>query len=84
MGPSNKPAICRGLFRYWALVPLGALHRHRVMVPTPHSGSREPVCSRGQGLCLLPLHPQKVGIRGVEGPWDEESGRFGFLEPQFS
>ena len=50
----------------------------------PHSASREPVCSRRQGLCLLPLHPQKVGMRGVEGLWDEESGRFGFLEPQFS
>ena len=50
----------------------------------PHSGSREPACSRRQGLCLLLLHPQKVGMRGVEGLWDEESGRFGFLEPQFS
>ena len=49
-----------------------------------HSGSREPVCSRRKGLCLLLLHPQKVGMRGVEGLWDEESGRFGFLEPQFS
>lgn len=46
MGPSNKPVICCGLLRYWALVPLGALHRHLVKAPTRIQAA-ESLCALG-------------------------------------